>query len=93
MIENYFAYTGRKIRNERLLHTEFPEDLWQRIRVFLTNLAKLPCWLDKSMSQSVFGPKQNLDYWYKVFETGQSPDGTRVLAQGLNIQTMISNPG
>ena len=89
VIENYFAYTGRMVDKARLLHMNLPDDLWERIENFLTNLSGLRCWFDKGFSQSVFGPKQNLNYWKKVFETGQSSDGTRVLTQGLNILEMI----
>ena len=89
VIENYFAYVGKPVRKERLLHTSLPDALWERIENFLSNLAKLPCWFDVGFAQSVFGPKQNLAYWGKIFETGSSPDGIRVLAQGLNLQEMI----
>ena len=89
VIENYFAFNGVMVDKERLLHVNLPDDLWQRVENFLTRLSELRCWLDKDLSQSVFGPKQNLDYWESVFKTGQSPDGTRVLAQGLNILEMI----
>ena len=39
----------------------------------------------------MFGAKQNLDFWKKVFETGIAPAGLRVLAQPLNLQTMIQD--
>ena len=95
VIEHYFAFTGRMVYTDRLFHTNFSDDLWEHIKTFLTNMSKLACWWDKNLSQSVFGPKQNLDYWHKVFETGLAPgpNGGRVLAEGLNIQTMISTPG
>lgn len=91
VIENYNAYTGRMIDKEKLLHSTLPEDLWKRIRNFLTRLAALPCWIDKNLSITVFGAKQNLDFWKKVFETGTTPTGVRVLAQPLNLQTMIQD--
>jgi len=91
VIENYNAYTGRKIDKEMLLHYTLPEDLWRRIRTFLTKLAALPCWIDKNLSITVFGAKQNLDFWKRVFETGIAPTGVRVLAQPLNLQTMIQD--
>ena len=34
-----------------------PEDLWNRIKNFLTNLGALPCWIDKNLSITVFGAK------------------------------------
>ena len=47
VIEHYNACTGRKIDKERLLHYALPEDLWKRIKTFLTKLAALPCWIDR----------------------------------------------
>ena len=89
VIEHYFAFTGRMVDKERLLQTSLPDELWERIEQFLSSVWALPCWSDKGLSQSVFGPKQNLDYWNIIFKTGQSPDGTRVLTEGLKIQEMI----
>jgi hypothetical protein len=91
VIENYNAYTGRMIDKEKLLHSALPEDLWKRIKNFLTKLVALPCWIDKNLSITVFGAKQNLDFWKRVFETGTTPTGVRVLAQPLNLQTMIQD--
>ena len=62
VIENYNVWTGRKIDRDKLLHYALPEDLWRRIKNFLTNLAALPCWIDKNLSITVFGAKQNLDF-------------------------------
>ncbi|MBM4025759.1 MAG: HNH endonuclease [Planctomycetes bacterium] len=91
VIENYNAYTGRMIDKERLLQYALPEDLWQRIRTFLNNLGALPCWIDKNLSNTVFGAKQNRDFWTDVFKTGKTQTGVRVLAEPLNLQTMIVN--
>ena len=91
VIEHYNAWTGRKIDRDRLLHYKLPEDLWRRISNFLTKLAGLPCWIDKNLSITVFGAKQNLDFWKKVFSTGSTPAGVRVLAQPLDLQAMIQD--
>ena len=92
VITHYFAFTGQMVEDERLLHTRLPDDLWERIAAFLENLSVLPCWVDKNLAQTVFGPKQNFDYWDQVFKTGKSPDGINVLAEGLRIQEMIASP-
>jgi len=89
VIENYNAFTGRMIEKDRLLHYRMPEDLWQGIENFLSNLAALPCWIDRNLSNTVFGAKQNRDYWKRVFKTGETPSGVRVLAEPLDLQTMI----
>lgn len=89
VIRNYFAFTGKMIREDRPLHTRLPDELWDRMQNFLQSLSSLPCWIDHNLSTTVFGPKQNLDYWYKVFDTGQSPSGVQILAQPLDLHQMI----
>jgi hypothetical protein len=94
VIENYFSWTGKMIDRERLLHTPLPDDLWRRIEVFLHNLAQLPCWVDRNLSTTVFGPKQNPEFWDKVFSTGVATNGQRILAEGLDLHEMIKEkPG
>jgi hypothetical protein len=92
VIANYFAYTGKVFQEDRPLHTRLPDELWSRMRNFLESLAGLPCWVDRNLAQSVFGPKQNLDFWEKVFTTGRSPSGVQVLAKGLDLQEMVKGP-
>jgi len=79
------------IDKERLLQYVLPEDLWPRINAFLTKLAALPCWIDRNLSNTVFGAKQNLDFWKKVFETGRTSTGVPVLAKPLDLQAMIQS--
>jgi len=92
VIANYFAYTGKVIREDRLLQTHLPDELWDRMRNFFDNLSHLPCWFDKNLSTTVFGPKQNLDFWEKVFETGKAPTGISILTQPLDMKQMIQAP-
>lgn len=89
VIENYYAWTGRPVDRDRILQQRFPEDLWRRIELFLRNLAALPCWIDNGLSITVFGTKQNADFWKAIFETGKAPTGVRVLAKPLDLNTMI----
>lgn len=89
VIENYNAYTGKLVDKDRLLQTALPEELWKRIENFLRSLSMLPCWIDKNLSNMVFGAKQNRDYWNQVFKTGKTPSGVRVLAEPLDLQSMI----
>ena len=93
VIEHYFAFVAQMYDRERLLHRLLPDSLWEHMRNFLTNLARLPCWSDKNLSTTVFGPKQNLDFWEKVFQTGQTPQGMQVLAQPLDLNQMIQPRG
>lgn len=90
VIENHNAVTGKLVESNRLLLEEFPDSLWGNIERFLNNLSLLQCWTDVELSSSVFGPKQNRDYWSSVFQTGRSPNNSSVIARGLNLQEMIA---
>src|SRR5438132_12661147 len=89
VIEQYYAWTGKHIDKERLLQYKMPVDLWQRVEAFLENLARLPCWVDSGLSTTVFGAKQNRDFWRVTFETGKTPSGVRVLTKPLDVNEMI----
>ena len=93
VIENYYAFVGQAVDRERIFQCPFPETLWRRIELFLRHLAALPCWVDKNLSITVFGAKQNREFWRKVFETGSTPGGVRVLAQPLSLAEMIREVG
>lgn len=92
VIENYFAWTGQLVDKERLTHGVLPEDLWQRVELFLKNLSDLPCWVDRNLSLTVFGAKQPRDFWHQIFRTGVAPNSVRVLAQPLDLSKMIQEP-
>lgn len=89
VIENYYATTGKMIDKQRLLHETLPDTLWENIKTFLINLRKLPCWVDRNLSTTVFGPKQNFDYWNVVFKTGKTPNDIPVLTKPLDLFEMI----
>jgi len=46
-------------------------------------------WVNKELSSTVFGGKQNNDFWQTIFETGKSPQGIQVLAEPINLMKMI----
>ncbi len=77
------------VEKDKLLHQRFPEELWRRIATFLENLRDLPCWVDKGLSRTLFGAKQNRGAWRTIFETGKSPADVRVLAEPLDLKKMI----
>ena len=89
VIANYFAFTMRMVDEDCVLQARLPDELWDRVRNFLESLSRLPCWVDRNLSTTVFGPKQNLDFWYKVFQTGQTPSGIPILQSPLDLHQMI----
>ena len=86
---NYFINTGKPIQDDKLFQYRFPDQLWTNIRNFVRNLAALPLWVNKDLSETAFGGKQNNSFWQTVFETGRSPQGVQVLAKPLNLVEMI----
>ena len=93
IIQSYFVTTGKFIDPARLFQYRFPEQLWDNIETFLENLGAMPLWVNRELSLSVFGGKQNYQYWQEVFSTGKSPQGQPVLAEPVNFMKMIQKPG
>jgi len=85
----YFVNTGKPTQQARMFQYPFPEQLWVNIRNFIRNLAALPLWVNKDLSETVFGGKQNNSFWQTVFATGKSPQGVQVMAQPINLVEMI----
>lgn len=89
IIQNFFVTTGKRISEDKLFQERFPDQLWVNIRNFIVALRGLPIWLNRELSTTVFGGKQNYDYWEHIFNTGQTPSGQQVLPAGLNIIEMM----
>lgn len=89
LVKNHFAFTGEMYDDENLFQQKLPAQLWENIKTFLENLRNLPIWKDRSMAATIFGGKNNYDFWETAFTTGKTPDGTQVLAMPLNVAEMI----
>lgn len=89
IIKHFFIYQGNPLNEKKLFQYEFPEELWTRIRIFIKNLRDLPIWVNRELSQTIFGGKQNYEYWQTIFETGKTSQGYAVLTRGLNLMEMI----
>lgn len=89
LVNNYFATTGTMYDSNNLFQQLIPDVLWINIRSFIHNLSELPVWKDRSMAATIFGGKQNYEYWRSIFTTASAPDGKQVLAKPLNTIEMI----
>ncbi len=89
IIKHFFILQGKPIQENKLFQYRFPEGLWVRIRIFMGNLKSLPLWVNKELSSTIFGGKQNYEYWQTIFETGRAPQGFQVLPQPLDLMEMI----
>jgi hypothetical protein len=91
IVKNYFIMFGHPIDEEKLFQYRFPEPLWERVQIFVRNLKQLPVWINTQLSLSVFGGKQNYEYWQTIFETGKSPQNQQVLPAPINLMDMIKD--
>ncbi len=90
--QNYFVMAGQLPDEKRLFQRPFPPALWDRIQAFIASLKNLPLWVNRDLSNTIFGAKQNRDFWQQIFSTGLSPQGEQVLTSGLNVMEMIKEP-
>jgi len=90
IISNYFTMHGKIYDEERILQEEIDETLLNHIRNYLINLKQLPIWVNRQQSH-IFSAKQTYDYWFNVFKTGEAPDGTKLLSEGINLMEMIKS--
>lgn len=77
----YFVMHGAISPEASLFQMPIPDQVWENMRNFLRNLAAMPVWVNLELSESVFGGKQNANYWKSVFMTGKTPQGMQVLAE------------
>jgi hypothetical protein len=89
IVQNYFITVGKPIQEEKLFQYPFPEPLWDSIENFIISLTKMPLWVNTQLSQTVFGGKQNAEYWQTIFESGRTPQNQQVLPSAINLMKMI----
>lgn len=92
VIEHYYAVLGDRLDKDRIMHHPLPPQLWQRIETFLRRLRDLPAWIDSNLSRTVFGAKQNRDFWMEAFKTGLAPGGIRVFVRPISVIEMMQDP-
>lgn len=90
VVHHFLLGTGQPINPDKLFQYEVPEPCWGQVDGFLTALIHLPIWVNRALSNTAFGGKQNYDYWESVFASGQAPGGFPVMAKGLNLTEMIA---
>jgi hypothetical protein len=85
IVLHHFVAVGKPVENKRLFQYPFSEVLWRQLRAYVHNLAGLPLWVNHGLSATVFGGKQTGDFWRTIWETGNSPQGTAVLAAPIDL--------
>lgn len=89
IVHNFYIMQGDPVDEKKLFQYRFPDALWKNIERFIGNLSKLPVWINHELSATVFGGKQNMDFWQHIFETGRTTSGHQVLTEKINLMTMI----
>ncbi len=85
IVQSHFISQGHPVDEKRVFQYPFSETLWNNIRNYIKNLSLLPLWTNNTLSSTVFGGKQNYQYWHTIFTSGSSPQGVSVLAQPINL--------
>lgn len=91
-IKRFYLMQGLPVEEEDLFQQKFPELLWEHLRRLVRNFAALPIWVNRSptISSAVFGGKQPYDFWKHIFDTGSTPAGVRILAEGVNLDKLLA---
>lgn len=89
LVKRYFLMRGQVVDDSELFQQKFPQELWSLVGRLLQSFVNLPVWVNKQFSGTVFGGKQDHEYWKIIFETGRDRAGQQVLAKPLNINEMI----
>ena len=89
-MEQYYLMNGSILPGTGTFQVRHPELLWERLDVFIRNLAGLPLWTNRDLSLLAFGGKQTTRFWEAVFATGQSPQGAQMLPEPLNINALLT---
>lgn len=93
IVQNYFIMMGKPIDEKKLFQYQIPDACWENIEHFIGALKRLPLWVNKDLSKSVFGGKQNNDFWQAIFESGSTPNGVEIMPKGINVMEMIQPHG
>jgi hypothetical protein len=88
IIQTHFISLGHPVDEKKLFQYEFSDILWNNIRNYVINLSELPLWTNNELSNTVFGGKQNNQFWQTIFSTGSTPQGYKVLVNQLNLNQL-----
>ena len=89
VVHHFFITIGKPVQEERILQYRLPEGCWNNVRNFVDSLSLLPLWVNRDLSLTAFGGKRNYDYWQSVFETGETPEGSKIMSGGIDLMEMI----
>ena len=89
VIQQSFLFAGQGFDQKKLFQYPFSDSVWSNVTAYITNLAAMPVWVNRDLSNTIFGGKQVYSFWQTIFDTGSSPQGTPVLPGPINLLEMI----
>lgn len=85
IIQSHFISLGHPVDEKKLFQSQFSDTLWNNITNYIKNIALLPLWTNNALSSTVFGGRQNNQFWHTIFISGSSPQGVKVLPKPINL--------
>lgn len=71
--------------SERPFQRRLPEAVWSSLDNFVFNFSRLPLWQNRTLSATVFGGKQNMQFWKDAFASGTANQITILPGGGVNL--------
>ncbi|MBS0504384.1 MAG: HNH endonuclease [Proteobacteria bacterium] len=84
--------SARPWDKERPFHRAIPETAWQSLGNFVVNFSRLPLWKNRGLSATVFGGKQNAQFWKDAFATGSANQNKILAGDGVNLIDLMQPP-
>ncbi|QPQ54664.1 HNH endonuclease [Allosphingosinicella flava] len=83
---------GKTWDKDRPFHKPLSEQVWKSLEHFVINFSRLPLWKNRSLSATIFGGKQNFQFWKDAFATGTA-NGIHILAGGgVSLIDLMNEP-
>lgn len=84
--------SGRTWDKERPFHRALPDPAWTSLENFVINFSRLPLWKNRSLSATIFGGKQNAQFWKDAFTTGTANQLKILAGGGVNLIELMKPP-
>lgn len=84
--------SGQLWDKEKPFHRRLPEALWTNLDHFIVNFSRLPLWKNRSLSATVFGGKQNMQFWRDAFSTGTANQIKILPGGGVSLLDLMKPP-
>lgn len=78
---------------ERPFQRLLPETVWGSLDNFVVNFSRLPLWKNRALSSTVFGGKQNMQFWKDAFANGTANQIQILPGGGINLVELMKAPG